>query len=40
MDKENTRERTAKIAKTEIMAVSATKLGGTETIKNVAKKKM
>ena len=40
MDKENTAERTAKVAKTETMAVSATKLGGTETIKNVTKKKM
>jgi hypothetical protein len=36
MDKENTTERTAKVAKTETTAVSATKLGGTETIKNVA----
>ena len=40
MDKENTAERTAKVAKTETTAVSATKLDGTETIKNIAKKKM
>jgi hypothetical protein len=40
MDKENTTERTAKVEKTEAMAVSATKLVGTETIKNIAKKKM
>jgi hypothetical protein len=39
MDKDTTTERTAKVAKTET-AVSAMKLGGTETIKNVAKKKM
>ena len=40
MDKENTADRTAKVAKTETMEVSATKLGGTQTIKNIAKKKM
>jgi hypothetical protein len=40
MDKENTTERTAKVAKTETMAVSATKLGGTEIINNVTKKKV
>jgi hypothetical protein len=40
MDKENTAERTAKVAKTETMAVSVTKLGETETTKNFKKKKM
>jgi hypothetical protein len=40
MDKENTTDRTAKVAKIEAMAISATKLVGTKTIENVAKKKM